>query len=103
MRIKTIPSLFDAIEKMLQGLCYWMGYRYECYSGHPITEFAAIDIAVGVLNAHIDHSTYAIRKAAEILNSPQYDEEVKKQTAQGLASVAAALQTLDALSVVTTV
>ncbi len=61
MRIKTILSLFDAIEKMLQGLCYWMGYRYECYSGHPITEFAAIDIAVGVLNAHINHSTYTIR------------------------------------------
>ena len=61
MRIKTIPSLFDAIEKMLQGLCYWMGYRYECYSGHPITEYAAIDIAVGVLNAHIDHSFYTIR------------------------------------------
>lgn len=37
------------------------------------------------------------KKAAEILNSPLYDEEVKKQTAQGLASVAAALQTLDAL------
>lgn len=54
-------DLYDAVEKMLQGLCYWMGYRLECYAGHTITEGSAVEIAVGILNAHLDHHTYVVK------------------------------------------
>lgn len=60
MPIKTNKHLYDAIEKMLQGLSYWMGYKRECYAGHSIMENVAVDAAVGILNAHIDHSIYRI-------------------------------------------
>ena len=60
MSIKTNKHLYDAIEKMLQGLSYWMGYKKECYAGHSIMEHVAVDAAVGILNAHIDHSIYKI-------------------------------------------
>ena len=54
-------DLYDAVEKMLQGLCYWMGYRLECYAGHTITEGATVEIAVGILNAHLDHHTFVVK------------------------------------------
>ena len=60
MSIKTNKHLFDAIEKMLQGLSYWMGYKKECYAGHSIMEHVAVDAAMGILNAHIDHSFYRV-------------------------------------------
>lgn len=61
MRLKSKKELYDAVEKMLQGLCYWMGYRLECYAGHTITEGAAVETAVGILNAHLDHHTYVVK------------------------------------------
>lgn len=61
MRLKSNKELYDAVEKMLQGLCYWMGYRLECYAGHTITEGAAVEIAVEILNAHLDHHTYVVK------------------------------------------
>lgn len=60
MSIKTNRHLFNAIEKMLQGLSFWMGYKMECYSGHLIMECVAVNVAVEILNAHIDHNRYRI-------------------------------------------
>lgn len=53
--------LYDAIEHMLQGLCYWMGYRMECYSAHSIMESAAVDVAMSIINARLDHRTYVVK------------------------------------------
>lgn len=61
MKIKDNKQLFYAIEKMLQGLCYWMGYRYECYATHAISEAAAVEIAVGILNSHLNHNLYVVK------------------------------------------
>lgn len=60
MPIRTNKVLYDAIEKMLQGLSFWMGYKKECYAGHSIMEQVAVDAAVGILNAHLDHTKYKI-------------------------------------------
>lgn len=68
--------LFKAIEHMLQGIPFWMAYKMECYAGHPITEGVAVDAAVSILNAHIDHSIYAIKcecQYKEIAKSVQKD------------------------------
>ena len=61
MKIKDNKHLFYAIERMLQGLCYWMGYRYECYATHTISEAAAVEIAIGILNSHLDHNVYVVK------------------------------------------
>lgn len=58
---KDDPHLYGVLNSMLQGLCYWMGYRMECYAGHSILEGAAVDIAVGLINNHIDHHTYVVK------------------------------------------
>ena len=46
---------------MLQGLSYWLGFRTECYAGHLVMEAVAVEIAVQILNAHIDHSMYKVK------------------------------------------
>ena len=58
---KTEKHLYDAIDHMLQGLCYWMGYRMACYSAHSFMEAAAVDVALGILNARLDHSSYVVQ------------------------------------------
>ena len=60
MSIKTNKNLFDAIEKMLQGLSFWMGYKMECNSGLSIMECVAVEAAIEILNAHIDHKNYKL-------------------------------------------
>lgn len=60
MSIKTNKHLFDAIENMLQGLSFWMGYKMECNSGLSIMECVAVEAAIEILNVHIDHKNYKL-------------------------------------------
>ena len=43
-------------------MAYWLGYRWECYAGHSVMEAVAVDIAIGILNCHIDNSSYRIQQ-----------------------------------------
>lgn len=61
MKIRNNKPLYYAVEHMLQGLSYWLGFRTECYAGHSVMEAVAVEIAVQILNAHIDHSMYKVK------------------------------------------
>ena len=61
MKIRNNKPLYYAVEHMLQGLSYWLGFRTECYSGHLVMEAVAVEVAVQILNAHIDHSMYKVK------------------------------------------
>lgn len=56
----TQPNVYHSIERMLQGLAFWMGYKIECYAKHSPVEAVVVDAAVGLLNAHLNHCQYAV-------------------------------------------
>ena len=53
-------NVYHSIERMLQGLAFWMGYKIECYAKHSPVEAVVVDAAVGLLNAHLNHCQYAV-------------------------------------------
>ena len=54
------PNVYHSIERMLQGLAFWMGYKIECYAKHSPVEAVVVDAAVGLLNAHLNHCQYSV-------------------------------------------
>jgi len=57
----TCPSLFKPVEHMLQGLCFWMGYKMEVFPrGGTVPEALCVDKAIELLSVHLDHSNYRL-------------------------------------------
>jgi hypothetical protein len=42
------------IDRVLQGVAHWIGYKKQFYSGHLINEGAIVSEAIGIMSAYMD-------------------------------------------------